>query len=424
MQACPKSSNPFRDPVKGNPSLSSPAFRKGQGYREILAGVVLFFGVLPLLALEENPLLFVTASLGTLMASFFGDLPLVVLPYLPLRRLVSLLSEELHLPLPSVLGIFVLGSSVAFLLTLWPGWRRFMRVLPANLCFAFSGSIGLLLFVRGLIEGGILVQGTSFPLEIGDFSHPRTLAALLGVLAAFILYGFRVKGAALFGMFVTFVFSLAKGIWSFGVPEEAAVRFAFPQVDVPGALRYGTLEAVFAVALFAFFETAGLLAGFIARVNEDFARFRRGLCFGILGSLLGTLLGAPGLLVAKESAVGFGERGRRGLAGVVCGGSLLGVFFLRRFLPVFPPFFATPALCVGGFAMMEPLSRIEFTDPCEGMGAFFALGVAAATMSLAWGVAAGILAFTVLSLVLRRGRIGHLALLPLSVLSCIFFFIG
>ncbi|MCX7730308.1 MAG: hypothetical protein N2205_03695, partial [Candidatus Caldatribacterium sp.] len=65
--------------------------------QEVLAGLVMFFGVFPILRAQGNPVLFLAASLGTLIVSIFADLPLVVLPFLPLGALSTFLCEELYL---------------------------------------------------------------------------------------------------------------------------------------------------------------------------------------------------------------------------------------------------------------------------------------------------------------------------------------
>ncbi len=397
--------------------------RDKQWRQEVLAGLVMFFGVFPLLCAQKNPVFFLAASLGTLMVGFFGDLPFVVLPYLPLGVFFSFLSEELHLPLRVALGTFFLGGSLAFLVFLWPGWNRLFRAFPVNLRFTFSGSLGLLLLVRGLLEGRLLVSGTSGWLEPGDFLHPRALAVLLGILVAFVLFGIRLKGAALFGILVTLLFAYAKGLWSFEETMGESFHLSLSPIDISGVFEYGIFGAACTVALFAFFETLGLLGGLLTRLNEDFARFRRGLCFGVLSTIPGLLFGVPGLLPAPESALALGERGKRGLAGVVCGGCLLASFFFLRYFPPLPAFVAVPALCVGGFSVAESLSRVEFKDALEGIPAFCALGVTVATLSLAEGCALGILTYTALSLILRRGKSLHPAFYLFSVFACIFFVI-
>ncbi len=390
--------------------------------QEVLAGVVMFFGVFPFLCAQGNPMVVLVSSFWTMLASLFADLPLVVLPSFPLTALFSFLREELQLPFQVASGVFLLGGSAVFLLSLWPGWNRFFRLFPADLCPAFSGSLGLLLLVRGLLEARILIPSASGWLQLGDFSHPRVLAVLLGLFVAFALFGIRLKGALLLGMLTTALFSLWRGLWSFDVAgEERVFRSLLFQVDVLGALRYGTSLVALVVACFVLFETLGLLGGLLVRLNENFLRFSWGFRAGALGLVSSVLFGAPGLLAGPESAIALGERGKRGLTGVVCGGCLLtSLFFLRSFPPL-PAFVSVPALCVAGFLMMEPLSRVDFKDVPEGIPAFLTLGITVGTLSLAQGVAFGILSHTVLSLVLGRRKSLHPLLYLLSFLALLFF---
>lgn len=387
--------------------------------QEVLAGLVMFFGVFPILRAQGNPEIILASSLWTILVSTLSNLPLVVLPYFPLVALFSFLREELQLPPEVALGTLLLGGGLAFLFSLWTGWYRFFRVFPLDLSSAFSGGLGLLLLLRGLAEARILVLGSSGWLELGDFSHPRVLAALLGLLVAAVLFGVRLKGALLFGMLATALFAFWKGLWSFGGGEHGLSLPLF-QVDILGVFRYGTSLTLFVAACFVFFETLGLLGGLLVRLDENFSRFPWGLRLGTLSPVFGALFGVPGLLAGAESAIAVGERGRRGLAGVVCGGCLLASFLFFRFFPPLPAFIAAPALCIGGFAMMEPLSRIDFKNASWGIPAFLALGVTAGTLSLAQGVAFGVVSHTVLGLVLGRRKSLHPVFYFLSLLAVLF----
>lgn len=73
--------------------------------------------------------------------------------------------------------------------------------------------------------------------------------------------------------------------------------------------------------------------------------------------------------------------------------------------------------------MVELLGHVAFKDALEGIPAFCTLGVTVATCSLADGCASGILVYTILSLVLRRGKVSHPVFYLLAVLALIFFLI-
>jgi AGZA family xanthine/uracil permease-like MFS transporter len=400
--------------------------------QEVLAGVALFLGISPLLFMiagllegagVPSPLFAVilVSAFGTLCFSLVMDLPFVVIPGLNLVAFYLVLCGELRLPWRVALGTFFLGSLVAFLFASIPGWNRFFHKLSPNFRFALSGSLGLLLLFRGLLESRILVPQESGWFGFGDLAHPRVLAVFLGLFVVSAGYGIRLKGATCFGVLAALGFSLWRGLWSFGMrgnPPALSPSLLFA-LDIPRALQYGTVGLAGVVSVFVFFETFGSLGGYLMRlstlgVQGSVTKFSRGLFLGTLMAVFGILFGVPGLFPAPESVIGIAERGRRGLAGVVCGVLLLLSLFAVPYCSGLPSFFAAPALFLGGIFALEPLSRVDFVDASEGIPAALLLGMTLGTLSFAGGMAFGILGLALLGLSLKRGRGIHPAVYLLS----------
>jgi len=207
----------------------------------VLAGVALFLGIFPLLfavsgllegAGVPSPLFAVilVSACGTLCFSLVMDLPFVVIPRLNLVAFYLVLCGELRLPWRVALGTFFLGSLVAFLAASIPEWNRFFHRLSPNFRFALSGSLGLLLLFRGLLESRILAPQESGWFGFGDLTHPRALAVFLGLFVVSVGYGIRLKGATCFGVLATLGFSLWRGLWSFGMRGSPPGTFSFPAV--------------------------------------------------------------------------------------------------------------------------------------------------------------------------------------------------
>ncbi|MGQ9622772.1 MAG: hypothetical protein ACUVTO_04915 [Candidatus Caldatribacteriaceae bacterium] len=394
--------------------------------REILAGVTMFFGVLPLLLLQvtlleevgmpKESLFFSTlfaSALITIFLSLFADLPLVAFPQASLVSFFTVfLCGELGFAFGTALGVLFFGGILAFLASLFPGWNRIFRVFPANLRLSLSGTLGLLLVLRGLEVAGIFVPREGGRFILGDLSHPRVFLTLLGFLVGALAYGFRLKGATLFGVLLVSVLSFFKGLWSFGAGKGVSsylpsLLFS-SRIDF-SVLRYGILNIVGVAVFFVFLESLGAVGACVVRLDDrgdrNLSKFHRGLLFGNLGTVVGTLFGVPGIAPAWESAIGMGEGGRRGLSGVFCGLYLFGSIFLVPYLSRLPAFLAAPALVLGGFFMVEPLGRLDFKDTVEGLAALLLLVVTLLTSSLATGLSFGILGYTVLGLFLRRKEV-------------------
>ena len=66
--------------------------------------------------------------------------------------------------------------------------------------------------------------------------------------------------------------------------------------------------------------------------------------------------------------------------------------------------------------MMEPIRQIDFADPAEGIAAFLTILIMPLAFSITEGIAVGIVAYTLLRAIQRRGRVS----IPLLILSALF----
>ena len=105
-----------------------------------------------------------------------------------------------------------------------------------------------------------------------------------------------------------------------------------------------------------------------------------------------------------DSAAGIAEGARTGIAAVVTGGLFLGAMFITPLVSVIPYEAATPALVIVGFLMMTQVKHIPFDDFAIGIPAFLTIVVMPFTYSVANGIGAGMVSYTVLQIAIGKAR--------------------
>jgi adenine/guanine/hypoxanthine permease len=105
-----------------------------------------------------------------------------------------------------------------------------------------------------------------------------------------------------------------------------------------------------------------------------------------------------------ESAAGIGDGARTGIASLVTGVLFLVAMFVAPFVTIIPYEAATPALVVVGFLMMTQIRHIDFTDYEIGIPAFLTLALMPFTYSIATGIGAGFVSWTVIQIFVGKAR--------------------
>ena len=105
-----------------------------------------------------------------------------------------------------------------------------------------------------------------------------------------------------------------------------------------------------------------------------------------------------------ESASGIGEGARTGVASLVTGALFLLAMFFAPLVTVIPYEAATPALVVVGFLMMTQIRHIDFMDYSIGIPAFLTIALMPFTYSIATGIGAGFVSWTVIQIFTGKAK--------------------
>ena len=307
--------------------------------------------------------------------------------------------------------------------------EKIVNGIPENLKYAITAGIGLFITLIGCKGAGIVVPNSSTLVGLGNFKSATVSLALIGLIILAVLHHFRVKGAILISILVTWVLGILAELGGWYVVDVEAGVFS----NIPSFANYTPFPSLaptffqfdfgyaanhivdFLVVVFAFlfvdlFDTVGTLVGVAAKGNlldkdGKLPRAGRALMADAIGTVVGACLGTSTVTSYVESSAGVSEGGRTGLTAIVAG-----VLFLIA-IPLYPIFtaiqgFATaPALIFVGLLMMSAVLKIKFEgDIADAVGAFLAIFMMPFTYSIANGIMFGMLAWVILKLLTGKAK--------------------
>jgi AGZA family xanthine/uracil permease-like MFS transporter len=108
--------------------------------------------------------------------------------------------------------------------------------------------------------------------------------------------------------------------------------------------------------------------------------------------------------------------GRTGLTAIVTGVLFFATMFVAPYAQLVPLAATAPALIIVGGLMLLPLTEVEWEDPMAAIPAFLTVAMIPLTFSIANGLALGITAHAVLTLLRGRARTSDWFLFVLAAL--------
>jgi AGZA family xanthine/uracil permease-like MFS transporter len=263
-----------------------------------------------------------------------------------------------------------------------------------------------------------LYEYASGAVELGDLTHPATLLTLFGLLVIFFLLAWKIKGAILWGIGLTFLLALATGQvkWQGLVSAPPSIAPTFFKADILGVFRWELIPIVIVFFFTDFFDTIGTLVGVGDRAGfireGKLPRASRALWADATGTVTGSLLGTSTVTSYIESAAGVEEGGRTGLTAVTVGILfLLAIFFapLARMIgggievvagsPLLLYPITAPALIVVGCLMVQAAAKIDWMEMTEAIPAFLVIIGMPLTYSISDGLAFGFISYATLKIV-------------------------
>ena len=408
---------------------------------EIMAGITTFLSMAYILVVNPNILsaagmdhgavflaTAVSAAIATLCMAFFANMPVALASGMGLNAYFAytvcpMLTEDgVTDPWRVALFAILVEGIIFIVMSLFKFRETLVNTVPANLKYGITAGIGLFIALVGLKGAGVVVGDSSTLVNMGDMSRPEFVLAVVGLLAIAVMWHFKVKGAILWGILITWVLGIIAQLTGWYVVDvEKAVYSVIPDFtnwSLLPEVKTSTLFAFdvawvgkhvfdFAVIVFSFlfvdiFDTVGTLIGVASKGNlldEDGKLPRAGgaLMADAVGTVVGACLGTSTVTSYVESSAGVAEGGRTGLTAVTTAVLFLVAILLYPIFSVIPGFATTPALVFVGLLMMSAVTKMDFEgDIADSLGGFLAIIMMPFTYSIANGIMFGMLFWVIL----------------------------
>jgi len=420
---------------------------------EIIAGITTFMtmayilflnpNILSATGMDKNAVFFATAIAAgfvTIAMGLVANFPIALAPGMGLNAFFATVAlAGVGMPWRVALGAVFISGLIFILLTVTKVRQILVVAVPHSLKIAITVGIGLFITIIGLKLSEIMaVSANVIPptlehlnatkgqsnllffewnIGLGSLKNPAMLLTLLGLVITSALMALRVKGSLLIGIIVTTIIGIpmgvtkiAEGFSPFSLPDFS--NLAVFELDIKGALSMGIWTVVFTFTFVELFDTFGTLVGTANKaglIDKDgnSPKIGKAMLVDAFGVSFGALMGTSTVTAYVESAAGIGEGGRTGLTAVTTGLLFLVALVLAPLATLIPNAATAPALIIVGLLMVSAIKEINFEDFTEGLPAFMCIIMMPFTYSIANGVAAGIIFYTLLKVLTGKAKNVH-----------------
>lgn len=373
----------------------------------------------------------VAAVFGCTLMGLYANRPFAIAPYMGENAFIAFtVCQQLGYKWQTALAAIFIAGVIFVLLTVLRLRQWVVEAIPVSLRYSFAVGIGLFLTFIGLNQTGIVTLGVAgAPVRAGHLTSATVLVSIGGFLVLAVLVIRKVRGAILLGIIATAVIAFIARI----VPPPVhfvslppSLKPILWQLDFHGVMQWSAFPIVLTIFIMAFVDTMGTLIGLSARAgfldqNGNLPQIERPMLVDALTTCLAPAVGTTTSGAYVESATGIESGGRTGLTALVTAACFALTLFFAPFLTSIPPQAYGPALIIVGLFMLEPITRIDFSDYSESVPAFAVVTLMCFSFNIAVGISAGFILYPLCKLVAGKIRQVKPALFVLTGLSLLFF---
>lgn len=429
---------------------------------EIIAGVTTFMtmayilflnpNILGVTGMDKNAVFFATAiSAGfvTIAMGLVANFPIALAPGMGLNALFATVAlAGVGMPWQTALGAVFISGIIFILLTVTKIRQILVIAVPNSIKRSITVGIGLFITIIGIKLSEIMVVTTNvipptmdalgksggmatlkffeWNIGMGSFHNPSMLLCLIGLLIIAVLMARKVKGSLLIGIVVTTLIGIPMGVTvipvgfnPFSLPDFH--NLAVGALDIKGALNMGIWTVVFTFTFVELFDTFGTLVGTANKAglidpDGNSPKIGKAMLVDAFGVSFGALMGTSTVTAYVESAAGISEGGRTGLTAITTGILFVLALVIAPLAGIIPSAATAPALIIVGVLMASSVVEINFNDFTEGFPAFLTFVMMPFTYSIANGISAGIISYTILKVATGKWKQVHWMMYILFVL--------
>lgn len=374
------------------------------------------------------------AAIGTLIMGAIAKFPMGLAPGVGLNAFFAYsVCLGMNIPWETALA-GVLASGIIFLIISATGLRELIiKSIPQDLKFAVSAGIGLFIAFVGFKNAGIVISNPATFVGIGDFSDPKVLLAIFGVLVISIFMVRGSKIAIFLGMILTAIVGMVTGVIDLpsavvSLPPSMSGTFGVAVANLKNIFNPEMALVIFTFLFMDFFDTAGTLVAVGSKagiIKEDGSveNGSKALLADSTATCIGAVFGTTNTTSYVESLSGISVGARTGFSSVVVGVMFLVSLFFSPLLGVITNEVTAPALIIVGSLMCSNLRDINWDKSEIAIPAFLTVILMPLTYSIGEGIACGFLSYVVLNVFKGNYKKVHPVMYGLGILFLMYFII-
>lgn len=283
------------------------------------------------------------------------------------------------------------------------------------------------------------LMGSAYPVMILS-----VITLFVGFFTIVILAHKGVKAAVIIGMFVASIIYwigqyFALGTNPFAALESATFVPAFSdmaattlfKLNFAGLANLGVFTVITLVITFCLidmFDTIGTLVGTASRAgmldkDGNMPNMKEALLSDAIGTVTGSLTGTSTITTFIESASGVEAGGRTGLTALTTGVLFVACIFLAPVAAIIPAAATSSALVYVGVLMVKALKSINFDDISVAVPVILMLLAMPVSSSIGHAIGLGMISYTIIKLLLGKGKEVSVLTYVISALFLIKFFL-
>lgn len=407
------------------------------------------------------------AAIGTMCMAFYANKPFVMAPGMGLNSFFALVVTNMvtitgatYLECyQGAMTIILIEGILFIILSVFKVREKIVDAIPLGIRLAIGPAIGLMLMDIGFGSNAI-VDGKCYVLRdffgsltpkivnevLGD-SYPKmvltVVTMLVGLFAIIMLDMRKKKGAVMLGILIsTGVYWAGEAIFLHTNPFESLKTASFvpPFAELgeltllkinPGTLlQMGWFTAITMIITFCMidmFDTIGTLVGTATKAgmtdeNGNMPGIGKALTSDAVGTIAGAVTGTPTVTTFVESATGVEAGGRTGLTALTSAIMFLLCIFIAPVVALIPAPATSAALIYVGILMVSQLKNLDFADRYQIIPAAIMLIAMPITGSIGHGIGLGMITYTVMKLLMGKGKEVTVLTYIISVLFLVKFF--
>ncbi len=395
---------------------------------EVIAGVTTFLASMYIIVV--NPTILSKAGMpfnavltATVLVSAFSSIamgiyaknPILLAPGMGLNAFFTYsVVLGMHVDYRVALGAVFWSGVIFIVLSVWNVRTAIVKAIPQQLRFAVAGGIGLFISLIGFENARFIVSNRATILSFASL-NVVTVTFALGLFITAVLVARRIRGALILGIALTTLLAIPIGRfygdatsfygqatlvnWKglFSMPDFSL----FFKLDFIHSLRWSMWPVIFVFLFADMFDSLSTFIG-VAEAGDlldekgEPLNIKESLIVDACSTAISGLFGTSSGTSYIESATGIEEGGRTGLTAVVAGLLFLPFIFFAPLLSIVPALATAPALVLVGVFMMQPITKIHWTQYDDAIPAFLAMILIPFTYSITQGLIWGFLSWSVI----------------------------